>query len=148
MVNTVIKFKENFMKKLLILPLLLLGCDNHSNYPQPQIVQQNPAYVQPSQPVIIQQESSSGLGSFAAGAAVGALAGHVATNMVNDKKDAPTPSVATVSNASVSNASVSNASVSNAPKVNHMDMSKLSESNHKPISKPISSMNMSKLSKK
>ena len=131
------------MKKLLILPLLLLGCDNHSNYPQPQIVQQVPAYVPPSQPVIVQQESSSGLGSFAAGAAVGALAGHVATNMVNDKKDAPTPSVATVSNASVSNASVSN-----APKVNHMDMSKLSESNHKPISKPISSMNMSKLSKK
>lgn len=135
------------MKKLLLLSFILSlsACDEHPN--QIVIPPSQQSYIQPSQaPVIIQQESSSHVGSFAAGAALGALAGHVATNISNDKNN-QTPIVDNRQNV----------------KPNYMDTSKLSN-----ISKPltptstytsssvnltktpskVSKMDMSKLSRK
>jgi hypothetical protein len=145
------------MKKIisiLVASSIIVGCnDNHDQqvYQQPQRIEQ--VYIQPPvqitqpvqitpQPVIInQQPQSNGVASFATGAVVGAVAGHLLT------KESSKPEVI-------------------EPKINHMDTAKLSkvETIAKPVTKtsgmdmnimaqssapakPVSKMNMSKLGK-
>lgn len=159
------------MKKLLlVLPLLTACNDNHHNnapqyvqppqaytqeqYAQPVVQPQyapQPQYVQPQQPVVIQQESS-GVGSFVAGAAAGALAGHVYNKM--NESDTHAPSFNRSYTPGSSNYSgTATPPVIPAAKPSNMDMAKLSESTKQPLNtsptpatpKP-GSMDMSRLS--
>lgn len=78
------KFK--FLSVSLLSSVIAIGCSSNENQP-PQQTQAPVQYVQPAsqnQPIIIQQESSSGLdGSDVAAAAVGAAAGYALANNSN-----------------------------------------------------------------
>jgi hypothetical protein len=135
-------------------------------YAQPQY--QQPQYQQPVvvQPQVVQHESSSGIGSFVAGAAAGALAGHLMTK--DDHNPSPRYNSSSHDYGSTARSALQPStapSTFQAPapalvKKNYMDMSKLSASAKQQIpgvtsaprptvslAKP-SAMNMSKLGRK
>ena len=164
----------------------LIGCgdDKHQQQPiivqapQPQYIQQDPQYqqqyAQPQyqqpviQPQVVQHDSGSGVGSFVAGAAAGALAGHLLTK--NDHDVSPSPNSGSSYNSTSHDYGSTSRSVLQPqtnvaptpvqPKKNYMDMDKLSASAKQPIpgvtnaprppvslAKP-SALNMSKLGRR